>query len=154
MDLNLAYCLAIELMGKHNLISKGWQFEFDSAKRRFGLCNHGTKTISLSSHLVKLNDENRVRNTILHEIAHALVGHKHHHNAVWKAKAIEIGCDGERCYSDEVNKPESKYILVCPNGHTFRRHKELKRTVSCSKCSSKYDEQYKLVCKPNPKFGN
>lgn len=154
MDLNIAQCLAINLMSQHNLLASGWTFEFDRAKRRFGACHYRTKKISLSAHLVSLNDEARVRDTILHEIAHALVGFKHHHDAVWKAKAIEIGCDGERCYSaKEVTRPEAKYIMVCPNGHSFTRHKRTKRKTSCAKCSPIYDERYALVCKLNPKFG-
>ena len=36
--------------------------------------------------------------SLLHEIAHALVGRKHNHDAEWKAKAREIGCTGERTH--------------------------------------------------------
>jgi predicted SprT family Zn-dependent metalloprotease len=144
MDLFKAQTLANELMKQHNLIASGWWFSFDNAKRRFGVCNFGLKKIGLSSHLVKLNDESHVRNTILHEIAHALVGRKHGHDAVWRAKAIEIGCDGNRCYSSEVTKPEARYIGVCPNGHTSRRHKKPnpKRLISCGKCCSTFNSDY------------
>ena len=139
MDLFKAQTLAKELMAQHNLIASGWWFSFDNAKRRFGVCNFALKKIGLSSHLVKLNDEARVRNTILHEIAHALVGRKHGHNAIWRAKAIEIGCDGERCYSRETtNTPEARYIGTCPNGHISKRHKKPnpKRLISCGRCCS------------------
>jgi predicted SprT family Zn-dependent metalloprotease len=143
MDLFKAQTLANDLMKQHNLIASGWWFSFDNAKRRFGVCNYGLKKIGLSTHLVKLNDESRVRNTILHEIAHALVGRKHGHDAVWRAKAIEIGCDGKRCYSsEEVTKPEARYVGICPNGHTHRRHKKAKRTISCGKCCKTFNSDY------------
>ena len=41
--------------------------------------------------------EENVKNTLLHEIAHALAGHEHNHDEVWKATARSIGCDGCRC---------------------------------------------------------
>lgn len=33
-----------------------------------------------------------IKDTVLHEIAHAIVGGKHHHNNVWKACCNKIGC--------------------------------------------------------------
>ena len=54
-----------------------------------------------------------IKNTILHEIAHALVGPKHGHNEIWKQKALEIGCDAERCHYVVFSKP--KYKLTCSN---------------------------------------
>lgn len=38
-----------------------------------------------------------IRDTILHEIAHALVGPNHCHDLVWKAKCLEIGATPRRC---------------------------------------------------------
>lgn len=152
MDLFEARRIAINLMNKHGLT--GWHFDFDRAKRRFGACHYRTKRISLSTHLVALNDEARVKNTILHEIAHALVGPKHNHDAVWKAKAIEIGCTGDRCYSSvDTVTPESRYIGTCPNGHQSRRFKAPRKTVSCGKCSSSFDSRYIITYSINPKFG-
>lgn len=154
MDLNNAFCLSIELMCEHGLIASGWRFSFDNAKRRFGNCHFGLKRISLSKHLVSLNTESVVKNTILHEIAHALVGIKHNHDNVWKVKAIEIGCTGDRCYSStNTVTPEPKYLLICPNGHTFERYKKSKDNFrqSCAKCCPKFNDKYLLTHQPNPK---
>ena len=158
MDLIAAKILAIELMAQHGLLQKGWSFEFDSSKRRFGVCVYNTRVIGLSSQLVELNSEAEVRDVILHEIAHALVGFKHHHDRVWKAKAIEIGCKGKRlCSTKEVNTPESRYIAVCPNcGHTFKRHKMTdnmrKNNSTCGYCDKKHNPLYRLTWVANPKF--
>ena len=71
MELEAARRLALGLMREHR-VPGDWLFEFDRSKVRFGRCHYGRKEISLSRHLVELNDEAEVRDTILHEIAHAL----------------------------------------------------------------------------------
>ena len=121
MNLDDARNLATTLMMEHGLQAQGWTFKFDNAKRRFGECRHGHKTLSLSQSLVILNDEARVGATMLHEIAHALVGPRHGHDAVWKRKAIELGDDGERYYDTATVKPSAPLRVVCPGGHSLAR---------------------------------
>mgnify|MGYP003331690830 FL=1 len=141
MEILKAKELAIELMNKHKLIEYGWYFEFDKAKRRFGCCDYIKQRISLSEGLTKIREEHNVRNTILHEIAHALVGFKNGHNHIWRAKAIEIGCDGKRCGNDA--KLEGKWKGVCPNGHVHFRYRKVKRKQSCGIClPNRYEEKY------------
>jgi predicted SprT family Zn-dependent metalloprotease len=158
MNLLEAKNLAIDLMAKHGILDQGWRFQYDNARRRFGSCSYRTKTISLSKHLVSLNDLENVKDTILHEIAHALTP-GHGHDRVWQRKAIEIGCNGKRCYSSfDVQQPESRYIAECSGcGHTHRRHKMTDRlkygSQSCGRCSGgSYNEKYKLEWKVNPKY--
>lgn len=141
MNATEAKVLATKLMNEHGLIASGWRFEFDNAKRRFGVCRYRRKVVGLSLPLVKLNSEAQVRDTILHEIAHALVGSGHGHGHVWKRKAIEIGCNGERCYSvTDVVAPQSKYQAICPScGHIHRAHRIKKRKASCGLCSRTYN---------------
>jgi predicted SprT family Zn-dependent metalloprotease len=155
MELNKAQQLALDLMEQHNLMEKGWRFGFDTAKRRFGCCNYSYKEITLSRALVLVNDEDAVKNTILHEIAHAMVGRGHGHNSVWKRMAIAIGCDGKRCYTTKnTSVPESKYIAVCNTcGHTHRRHRASTRTTACGICcKGTFQSQYVLTFKLNPKY--
>lgn len=68
-----------------------------------------------------------IKNTILHEIAHALVGHKEGHNKVWKDKAIEIGCTGDRCCQRFYEISEYKYNLICEEGCKIPRHRLSKK---------------------------
>ena len=127
MNLQQAKKLAIEQMDKHGLLDLGWSFEYDNAKSRFGVCRYRLKVIGLSMPLVSANEEAAVRDTILHEIAHALVGTGHGHDSVWKAKCREIGAKPERCYSSEdTNVIAGKYRAVCGGcGKTHSRHKRL-----------------------------
>jgi len=139
MQLSDVLSLGNQLMAEHGLISMGWRFELDNAVRRFGLCNHREKIISISQHLAALNEVAPVKDTILHEIAHALVGRGHGHNHVWKAKCREIGAKPERCYkTSETNTPQMRYVANCEG--CGKEHQRVKRpdrltTYSC-RCQS------------------
>lgn len=143
MDLNDAHYLALDLMSRH-LDNDGWTFTFDRAVSRLGACNHRKKTVQLSRALTELNDEATVRNTVLHEIAHALIGPKHGHDAVWRAMALSIGCDGKRCSADSASVP-AKYVGVCPDGHQVRRHRLPRGLSSCPECSPKFNLEYVIT---------
>jgi predicted SprT family Zn-dependent metalloprotease len=99
MKLTDAEVLVKETFDKHGLTEQGWTFKFDRARNRFGRCNRMAREISLSKYLVDLNSEERVMQTIFHEIAHALTP-RHHHDFVWKQKCREIGGNGKRCFDD------------------------------------------------------
>ena len=154
MKLEEAKSLAIELMDKHGLFDKGWSFEFDNAKRRLGRCRYnsfgGGGLISLSKHITLINDISIIRNTILHEIAHALVGYIHKHDSVWRFKAMEIGCNGNRLCSDNV-KVEGKYVAICNGcGKKKYAHRKKKRASSCGDCSGgSFNSDYILDFKLN-----
>lgn len=148
-DLREVKRLAWELYKEHNL--KDWWFSFDNAKSRFGVCYYENKHISLSRELTLLNSMNEVRETLLHEIAHALVGYKHGHDDVWKAKCIELGIAPERCYDNKrVKTPEGKFKYKCPKcDKIFDFHRRLRIDRACPNCCDKYsygyyDEKFKL----------
>lgn len=114
MNLNAASTLAIQLMTEHGLIGKGWKFQFDRAVKRFGLCNHTGRVISLSKPLTLACDKDNVKDTILHEIAHALVGVGHGHDYVWQQMCRKIGAIPKRCGTISSDKePKLKYYAVC-----------------------------------------
>jgi hypothetical protein len=146
MTLNKVKELALILMEKHGLLDNGWTFRFDKAKRRYGCCMYSKKIISLSSPLAELREMANVKNTILHEIAHALVGSGHGHDEVWRAKALKIGCNGNRCSSDVSLK--GNWVGECPNGHVSYKHRIPKRKMSCGVCyPKKFDSKYLITFK-------
>ncbi|HIQ56884.1 TPA: SprT-like domain-containing protein [Candidatus Gracilibacteria bacterium] len=110
-----AEILASELIFLHGLEKQGWVFIFDRAKKRFGMCNYTTKTISLSKYLTAINSEEKVINTILHEIAHALAGYNAGHGKKWKETMINLGQIPSRCYGNEVITPQLQYTGKCKN---------------------------------------
>lgn len=141
--------LANSLMEENGLIANGWHFDLDRATRRFGATYHGHRKITMSKALILLNDEKTVKLTILHEIAHALVGRGHGHDTVWKAKARELGHSGDRCYSAEVKTPPKKFTGTCPScGGTI--HQNRRTRGACAKCCrahnhGQYSAQFEYV---------
>ena len=139
MNLAAAETLARQLFSKHNL--KKWDFKFDHARRRFGCCTFAMKTISLSKILVELNSPQKVHDTLLHEIAHAVVGPRHAHDKIWRAKIIEIGGEASARFREkEVEIPRAKFVAVCPNCKkefpVFRRNS---KKVACRACCRKFN---------------
>ena len=149
-----------------------YKFEFDNSKRRFGCCcvfrsspwADVRRWISLSKPLCSINLDKlqtKIKDTILHEIAHALAIHVNPsapaHGRLWEHIAKQIGCDGRRCYNDEeINTiQETKYTLSCPVcDYTRGMHKRPKRDRACNVCCTKhnfgrYSEKYKLIIKQN-----
>jgi hypothetical protein len=136
-----------ELFNKYNLYD--WSFNFDNAKRRFGLCSYRRKLITISKPLSMVNKKEIIIDTILHEIAHAIIGSGYGHNHIWVRKALEIGCSGKRCYGREVITPSKKWIATCPNcKRVIERHRKI-NTLACGRCckrycNNRYDDNYKF----------
>lgn len=142
-----AATLARSTMDAHNLYD--WHFAWSRSKRQAGCCNFSNKTITLSAPYVELNTEAEVLDTILHEIAHALVGNKAGHGWVWKAKCREIGANPTRCIDgDSVVMPPMKWALVCRHCKEVRGYmgRRTDKRRSCSKCSpgGKFNADYLL----------
>jgi hypothetical protein len=140
MEVTAAVALGRALLREHGL--DGWQVVVDRAKTRAGVCRFGRRQIGISGPLTQLHDLDEVRDTLLHEIAHALVGPAHGHDAVWRAKAVEIGSSGERCVSPDAPRVEGDWVGRCPLGHERHRHRAPTRLASCARCSSTFDPRY------------
>jgi len=124
--------MATSLMREHGL--KGWRVKLDHARRRAGQCDYSNRVISLSRHYVRHADPAHIRDTILHEIAHALVGPFHGHDAVWRQQARAIGCTATRCHTLEFAR--SRWIMQCPNGcFAVERHRR-KSGLICVSCKT------------------
>ncbi len=104
MELTDAERMARYHMQVHGL--HGWAFRFDKATRRFGCCDFTHRTISLSRRIVLLNEPDRVRLTVLHEVAHALAGPGAGHGKMWREIVLRLGGDPQRCYGAEVALPD------------------------------------------------
>jgi predicted SprT family Zn-dependent metalloprotease len=110
----------------------GYVFQWDRSKRRFGACYRGKSTISLSLDLTIRNSEEQVRDTILHEIAHALTP-GHHHDYTWKMACIRIGAKPERCYNSTVIKADHVYEAKC-HCMVHKAFRRIRRNLICKHC--------------------
>lgn len=142
MELLKVRSLALGLMREHGLHE--WRLTFDRAKTRAGQCRFDRHEISLSGPLMRLQDEVEVRETILHEIAHALAGPSHGHDATWRRIAHSIGSTGQtRLRTDAL--PKADWVGTCPRGHTIGRHRRPSRPLSCGRCSSSFTAEAILI---------
>lgn len=98
MNLQDAKQMGEELVKQH---CPDYTFSFMVRRKRYrraGQCHVRKKLVQLQPTYVEEVTEGRVRNTILHEIAHALTP-KHGHNKYWKRAALAIGCDAKRTFT-------------------------------------------------------
>jgi predicted SprT family Zn-dependent metalloprotease len=80
---------AVRAFSRHGL-SRRWKFALGNSLHDYGSCDFNTKTIEVSRVFLRHASRNEARDTILHEIAHAVAG-THLHDARWKSIAKRIG---------------------------------------------------------------
>lgn len=127
-----AYDMGRRLLDQHGL--QQWHLTFDRAKRRAGVCRFRDTTISLSRHAVGLQTEEQVRETVLHEIAHAKAGPGAGHGPVWKRMAAAVGAEPVRCLPPDVPMPDGDLVGTCAAGHQITRHRRPSRVLLCTGC--------------------
>ena len=159
-----AEATARTLMDDHGL--EEWTFGFNRAIGRAGICYTSRKHISLSKPLTEARTAEEVTMTILHEIAHALVGPRHAHDNVWRRTFIELGGNGSRTYTaspavEELQAKTYKYKTVCPNcGAEYTAHRKLSKfserycaSNSCKHRNAVKETRIYLVWFEDTKFG-
>ena len=118
------------LLEKHGLAS--WRFGFDQAMRRGGRCAFDQQEISLAEQFAYTASVEEVTDTILHEIAHALVGQKHGHDRIWKATAQRIGCTGRVTHN--VDFSTARWILTCTTCGWREPRLRRRKGLICTSC--------------------
>ena len=135
MNLYEASHLARELIARHGLA--GWRFSFDHARRRFGRCDYTNRRITLSRPLTLLNTLDEVRDTILHEIAHALCP-KDGHGARWRATCRRIGRTNRALLQrrdGSSRRRRAPYRFGCPRCDWWVDRRRLsRRAYLCKHC--------------------
>ena len=142
------YNLLEDFMEIHGLLSKGWRPKIVDDRSRGGYCHWERKILAISVHHLS-SPEDKIVDTILHEIAHALVGpYVKQHGEIWRRKALEIGCSGHRCMRMQT---PYKYTGFCKN--CKRESKANRRTnKACGHCckeynNNRYSEKFKIIWK-------
>jgi len=138
--------LAHKLMDKHGLTN--WRLRWTDSKSILGVCR--ADSIELSLPYVIINPISVARDTILHEIAHALCGIDEGHGKKWKQKCIEIGTGSERCaVDDNISHPTQRTIkwkrehtYTCPVCKRWRKQ-NIKTSNGYCRCNGKWNE---FVC--------
>jgi predicted SprT family Zn-dependent metalloprotease len=148
VEILTAESLCRSLIAEH--LGERWQFEWDRAVRRFGMCRWDERVISLSRALTEINDEDAVRDTVLHEIAHGLAPRRAGHGEEWRRIAVALGARPDRVLDpNAIRLPPPSYLGRCPScGWETRAHR--RRTVACRRCCvrfhrGKFSTRFQLV---------
>jgi RimJ/RimL family protein N-acetyltransferase/predicted SprT family Zn-dependent metalloprotease len=136
--------LAERKMAEH-IDLENWQFGFDSAKRRAGLCNYTNKTITISRYLVDIHTIDESMQVVLHEVAHAMCGKREGHNKKWLATAKSIGYRAERFTGTEIAQETATWVGTCKNGHTHYRYRQPGRPLACGLCGRGFSRANLIV---------
>ncbi|MFT4211403.1 MAG: SprT-like domain-containing protein [Microbacterium sp.] len=142
-ELHLVRDWAEELIDRH--LDATWSFGFDNAKRRAGLCDYTRHRISVSRYLAARYDDETNRQTLLHEVAHALVGSAAGHGIRWKRAARDLGYTGGVTHRGETAIELAPWVGICPAGHVVYRHRRATRATSCALCAPVFDPRHALT---------
>ena len=150
MDLRDAERMAREALDAHGFA--GTPIVWSNARRTFGMWSERwgarewpgspvllSTRLTLSRPLVRVNDERRVRETVLHEVAHALAGARAQHGPAWRAACARLGIPSEqRCFSsDDATLPPGAFEGRCPTcARKYVRYRRplASRRYHCAKC--------------------
>lgn len=149
MDLKVLQAMADDELRKHGLYD--WTFRLADTKRRLGVCNYRAKRIEIAAFYAVNNPDTAVRDTLLHEIAHALAGPAARHGPAWKAIAMRLGAIPRACdNSAETVVAPGDWQATCPacrkTVHLYKRPRSLSG-YRC-KCSARSPLVFKFVGDP------
>mgnify|MGYP003643932769 CR=1 FL=1 len=115
MHIEEARKFAHEQLSKYNLT--GWKFSFNRSLTYAGICyGSPANEIRISKPICEVESAEFIKDTILHEIAHAIVGTHHMHDIVWQECAKRIGCSPDATYEEseaiiKAKLAKTKYVM-------------------------------------------
>lgn len=112
---------------------------FMNSKRAAGICiSAPANVIAIAREYMNSDQvtEYDIYNTLLHELAHAIVGCDQGHNEFWKKTFIILGGDGNKHSSKGIDDVFYKYTIFCKEGckaNRDRLHQKTWRDKYCTK---------------------
>jgi len=79
-----------------------WSFRFNTRVHALGVCAYHSRTIQLSRQWTLATPWEEVSDTVRHEIAHAIAGHRAGHGAEWQEAALRVGAKPETYYNGNL----------------------------------------------------
>lgn len=145
----------LEAVAKAELLRHGlhdWTFGWSRAKRRLGACKYREKRIEIAAYYALHNSAANVRDTLLHEIAHALAGPKAGHGPLWKATARKLGATPRACDTspETVVKPGNWQATCVTCQQTYHRYRRPPSTTSYRcRCAARTALTFQYVGDPS-----
>jgi SNF2 family DNA or RNA helicase len=139
-QLALKYCR--EELDNNNL--KEWGIRVSSDIQFMGLCSHRDMTIFLNAHHIDTHPDPEIIDTIKHEVAHAIAGPGHGHDATWTTIAMGLGVNNLSACSTIGLDP--RVIDAIRSGHSVEvefEEKKIERQVTVEE--TVYQPKYKVT---------
>lgn len=125
--------LTFKLLKQEGL--EGWRVRFNPRlTRALGRCIPSLKTIEYQPRYMEQNDMEQVLSTIRHEVAHAVAGAYHGHDAYWASIARRLGVKDPSAINHTATLVK-KFTGTCPTcGNTWERDRRAIGAM-CPKCN-------------------
>jgi len=131
MDRIKATTLCREQLDKFGLKNWGVGTTTDPKHSFLGICMSKDKKIILNAFHIDIHPDSEVIDTIMHDVAHAIVGTINGHNEVWQAKAKELGASTLPCSHldlpahviDAIRSGQIVEMTIEEETHVLRRPK-------------------------------
>lgn len=139
------------LRGAELMIENGlgdWKIKLQKKRTVLADCNYATRTIRYSEHFITVATKEQFEGVTLHEIAHALVGRGHGHDAAWKKQCVAISPDAVYAKS-KADVPIPKYKLTCPSCKYEGGANRITRKRYCGRCFNRKREMVEFNVAPN-----
>lgn len=125
-----------------------WGFRFTNTKCRLGRCCYTEEVIELSRLCLEKHGEAEARDTILHEIAHALTPGDGH-GRKWRRQCIRLGCTPKATHRIEIKDADLsmyEYTYHCSECNEivalgYRRRTAILRHHVSNCCRAKLTER-------------
>lgn len=104
---------AFEQLQQQHCELASWHLSFDFARRRAGACYPTQQRLTISQHHLELNEWPVVKDTLLHEVAHALAWERYRekgHGPYWRQIVKQLG--GEAKATGRFKLPEAQWVVV------------------------------------------
>ena len=108
-----------------------WNVKYSLNTGFAGITLFSDRTISLSVPFCMVSEREKIEDTVLHEIAHAMAGIRAGHGLQWWVVAREIGCDATKCTSAPL---PPKWIGECGCGNQWKLQKAPSKSYRRGKC--------------------
>ena len=91
----------------------GWTWGWNTRVTAGAVTKFRGEVIEFSTHYVDAATPEQLLNTVLHEIAHAIVGPGEGHGAYWRSTHIALGGDGSRCHDVQISRDVYPIVADC-----------------------------------------